>query len=255
MLTLLDAIGKLYGMSMEEKHLKTLEMARQTIATQASKPLLDLLEQADRHEAVRLKRVIESNGGLAPAHRTLLLGFLRAKHADIFVESAREWEDQTVTYTTAGGLRRQQGKLQNIIDDDIPAVAKQIGEAASFGDLSENAEYTAALEKRDQLASTATRLESELSQARVITPDMARSDFVNVGTRVTVRNDQSGAEEVYTFLGPWDTDTENRVLNYQAPLAQAFMGAKVGRPSATARARTCARGWCWPSRRRSSRPP
>ncbi len=228
MLTLLDAIGKLYGMSMEEKHLKTLEMARQTIATQASKPLLDLLEQADRHEAVRLKRVIESNGGLAPAHRTLLLGFLRAKHADIFVESTREWEDHTVTYTTAGGLRRQQGKLQNIIDDDIPAVAKQIGEAASFGDLSENAEYTAALEKRDQLASTATRLESELSQARVITPDMARSDFVNVGTRVTVRNDQSGAEEIYTFLGPWDTDTENRVLNYQAPLAQAFMGGKVG---------------------------
>ena len=228
MLTLLDAIGKLYGMSMEEKHLKTLEMARQTIATQASKPLLDLLEQADRHEAVRLKRVIESNGGLAPAHRTLLLGFLRAKHADIFVENTREWEDQSVTYTTAGGLRRQQGKLQNIIDEDIPAVAKQIGEAASFGDLSENAEYTAALEKRDQLASTATRLESELSHARVITPDMARSDFVNVGTRVTVRNDQSGAEEVYTFLGPWDTDTENRVLNYQAPLAQAFMGAKVG---------------------------
>jgi transcription elongation GreA/GreB family factor len=45
---------------------------------------------------------------------------------------------------------------------------------------------------------------------------------------VTARQVETGAEEIYTFLGPWDTDVENRVLNYQAPLAQAFMGARVG---------------------------
>jgi transcription elongation factor GreA len=228
MLTLLDSVGKLYGMSMEEKHLKTLEMARQTITAQASAPLLKLLEEADRTEAIRFKQAIESNGGLAPAHRTQLLGFLRARHADIFVETARDWAERGVIYTTEMGLKRQHATLQHIIEEEIPAVAKQIGEAASFGDLSENAEYTAALEKRDQLASTATRLESELAQAKIITPDMAGGDFVNVGTRVTVRNEATGAEEIYTFLGPWDTDTENRVLNYQAPVAQAFMGANVG---------------------------
>ncbi|HPF70518.1 MAG TPA: GreA/GreB family elongation factor [Candidatus Krumholzibacteria bacterium] len=228
MLSLLDSVGKLYGMSMEERHLKTLEMARQTMTTQSSKPLLDLLELADRDEAIRFKRVIEGNGGLSPAHRTQLLGFLRARHADIFVEAARDWADRSVIYTTEAGLKRQHATLKHIIEEEIPAVAKQIGEAASFGDLSENAEYTAALEKRDQLASTATRLESELAQARVISPDMAAGDFVNVGTHVTVRNDATGGEELYTFLGPWDTDTANRVLNYQAPVAQAFMGKKVG---------------------------
>jgi transcription elongation GreA/GreB family factor len=228
MFTLLDSAGRLHGMSGEERHLKTLEMARQTIATQASRPLLNLLEQADRAEAARLKGIISSNAGLAPAHRTQLLGLLRSRHADVFVEITREWEDISVIYTTEEGLQRQHKILRHIIDEEIPAVAKQIGEAASFGDLSENAEYTAALEKRDQLASTATRLESELAAAKVITGNMSHSAFVNVGTRVTVRNTTTGAEEVYTFLGPWDTDTENRVLNYQAPLAQAFMGAKVG---------------------------
>lgn len=228
LLSLLDSVGKLYGMSMEERHLKTLEAARQTVAANGSRPLLDVLEAASRDEALRLKRVIETNGGLAPAHRTQLLGFLRARHADLFVEVTREWEDHKVIYSTEKGLRKQQSALRHIIEEDIPAVAKQIGEAASFGDLSENAEYTAALEKRDQLASTATRLESELNQARAITPEMAASDFVNVGTRVTVRNEGTGAEEIFTFLGPWDTDTDNRVLNYQAPLAQAFMGARIG---------------------------
>jgi len=51
---------------------------------------------------------------------------------------------------------------------------------------------------------------------------------VNVGTRVTTRNLESGEEEVFTFLGPWDTKVEEKILNYQAPLSMAFMGARVG---------------------------
>ncbi len=37
-------------------------------------------------------------------------------------------------------------ELENLQGEKIPAVARQIAEAASHGDLSENAEYTAALE-------------------------------------------------------------------------------------------------------------
>ena len=227
MFSLLDSTGKLYGMSMEEKHLKVLESARTALATQSSAPVLELLEAVDRSEAIRLKGVIQANAGLAAATRTQLLGYLRSRFADIFVEATREWEEGGVIYTTADGLRTQQLVLNHIIEEDIPEVATQIGEAASFGDLSENAEFTAALEKRDQLASNATRLENELALAQVITPDMANGDQVNAGTRVTTRT-SAGVEEIYTFLGPWDTDVENRVLNYQAPLSQAFMGAKVG---------------------------
>jgi len=227
MFSLLDSTGKLYGLSMEEKHLKMLETARTTLATQSNGPLLALLEEADRREAIRLKGIIRANAGIGPAQRTQMLGYLRSRYADIFVEATREWEEGGVIYTTTDGLRRQQMALNHIIEEDIPEVAQQIGEAASFGDLSENAEYTAALEKRDQLASNATRLENELALAQVITPDMANGNQVNAGTRVTTRT-AAGVDEVYTFLGPWDTDVENRVLNYQAPLSQAFMGANVG---------------------------
>jgi transcription elongation GreA/GreB family factor len=228
MFELLDSLGKLYGMSMEEKHLKPLESARTALTTQSSAPLLEVLDGADRDEAIRLKGIIAANAGISPALRTQLLGYLRSRHADIFVEQSKEWGDAAVIYTTKAGLQHQQAVLNRIIEEDIPEVAQQIGEAAAHGDLSENAEYTAALEKRDQLASTATRLESELSLARIISPDMAESGFVNVGTRVTVRRVSSGEEEVYTFLGPWDTDVDNRVLNYQAPLSRAFMGARPG---------------------------
>lgn len=228
MFSLLHSTGTLYGLSLEEKHLKVLESARTAFSVQNNRPILDLLEQADRTEAKRLKALIEKNAGLSVGQRTQFLGFLRAKYADIFLEITREWEDQATIYTTEGGLRRTQEALNELIQVELPAVAKQIGEAASFGDLSENAEFTAAIEKRDQLASRAAGLESELALATVITDEMAGSDFVNIGTRVRARREDTGQEVVYTFLGPWDTDTDQLVLNYQAPLAQAFMGSRVG---------------------------
>lgn len=228
MFSLLDSTGNLYGLSLEESHLKVLESARAAFGTQNSQPLLALLEAADRTEAKRLKRLIQKNAGLNAGHRAQLLGYLRARFADIFLETTREWEDDSTIYTTEDGLRKTQDALNHLIHVELPEVAKQIGEAASFGDLSENAEFTAALEKRDQLASRAAGLESELALATIITPEMANSAFVNVGTRVRVRSLESGEETVYTFLGPWDTDTDRLVLNYQAPLSRAFMGAKVG---------------------------
>ena len=228
MFSLLHSTGTLYGLSLEEDHLKVLESARAAFTTQNSQPLLTLLDEADRTEAKRLKLLIEKNAGLAPSHRAQLLGFLRGKFADIFLEITREWEDEALIYTTEDGLHKTQDALNQLIHEELPQVAKQIGEAASFGDLSENAEFTAALEKRDQLASRATALESDLARATVITDEMAGGNFVNVGTRVRVRIADTGEEAVYTFLGPWDTDTDQLVLNYQAPVAMAFMGAKVG---------------------------
>lgn len=228
MFSLLDSIGKLYALSSEEKYLKDLESARLALAMQSLGPILKVIDEANKPAALRLKSTIGDNHGLSPAMRTQLLGYLRSRHVDIFRDITREWEDASIIYTTESGLRWLQESLNHIVKEEIPEVAKQIGEAASFGDLSENAEFTAALEKRDQLASRATGMETELKMAVIFSYKMASSDFVNIGTRVTARSEESGEEEIYTFFGPWDTDVEKKILNYQAPLSMVFMGARVG---------------------------
>ena len=228
MFSLLDSIGKLYALSSEEKYLLDLESARVALAIQSLAPILQLIDDATKTEALRLKTTLTDNHGLAPAMRTQLLGYLRSRHSGIFLEMTREWEDVDIIYTTEEGLRSLQDAVNFIVKEEIPAVAKQIGEAASFGDLSENAEFTAALEKRDQLASRATGMENDLKKATVINFEMSGSKFVNVGTRVTTKNQDSGDEEIFTFFGPWDTDVEKKILNYQAPLSMAFMGSRVG---------------------------
>ncbi len=227
LLNLADATGKLVAVSGEDRHRKTQEMVQLTIALQAGQPVAEVFAAATATEAGRFKEQIDSNSGLAASGRGLLLGLLRGRHAELFAEDGKPWEEDLI-YTTERGLARRQTELNEILRVDIPAVAKQIGEAAAFGDLSENAEFTAALEKRDQLASRATNMENELKSARVITTEMADSGFVNIGCRVTVRNLGTGREESYTFLGPWDADVERKVITYNAPLALAFMGRKVG---------------------------
>jgi transcription elongation factor GreA len=228
LLVMTNAVGHLHAVSAEERHLKVLETARTDLTCQKGEPLLTVIRESSADQLRDMRPLMIDNDGLNPALKSRLKLMLRAEHPELFTEQTWPWELEDVVYTTEAGLRRTQAQLQHIVDEEIPAVAKQIGEAASHGDLSENSEYTAALEKRDQLFSRANTLEAELKIAKVIDLDMADSDFVNIGTRVSAREIATDQEHTFTFLGPWDADSDQGVLNYKAPLAMAFMGKKVG---------------------------
>ena len=106
--------------------------------------------------------------------------------------------------------------------------AREIGQAAGFGDISDNAEYRSAVAERARLAERAGRIQEELSEARIITHERASAEHVTIGSRVVVRNLVTGQEETFTFLGPWDAAPEEGVIAYNAPLGLAFMGKVVG---------------------------
>ncbi len=223
-----EAIGHLHGVAGEDRHLKVLEAARADLVIDGAQPVVEIIRSASSAEAQRLKDLTIDNLGLPPSLRSRLRHMLRGEHPELFTEIARPWEDETVLYSSDHGMRQRQEQLTHIIEVGIPEVARQIGEAASFGDLSENSEFTAALEKRDQLASRATTMETELKMARAIGHDLSRSPHANIGTRVTALNVVTGEDDVFTFLGPWDGDADRKILFYRAPLALAFMGRKVG---------------------------
>ena len=70
--------------------------------------------------------------------------------------------------------------------------------------------------------------EKELAQAKLIDPTAVRGDIVSIGTAIEIRDTQKGKIERYTILGPWDSDAENGVVSYLAPLAAAFLGKAAG---------------------------
>lgn len=148
---------------------------------------------------------------------------------DILAGSERKhfWEDGGI-YVTRKGLERYQKEFQELANEKIPTNARAIGAAAALGDLSENAEFTAALEERDQLVGRADRMKKDLEKAKVLEEAPLDDALVGPGTRVELRNSENGATEKYTILGPWDVDVESGVISYTAPLAKGLLGRKVG---------------------------
>ncbi len=181
--------------------------------------------------AITVKHELQRLEGLGENTPARLLDLLRAAHPELWVVARREvrpWEDPETVWCTAEGLARRTAERDQIVNVQMRDNARRIGEAAAHGDLSENSEYKFALEERDLLRARLAKINEELSRARVLEPHDVPTDHVGIGTRVTLRRGDTGAEITMTFLGPFETDIERGVYSYLAPLSQRLMGAPVG---------------------------
>lgn len=211
----------------EEERKRRVQELRGALFARDGEALRRVLEQAEPKELSTMKGLAEYHPALTDAMRSRLLNAVEALLPELFSTEVPPWEED-VTYTTEEGLEKRRAELEYLVNERIPEVIKEIGQAAEFGDLSENAEYSAAVEERGRLAKRASRMEEEIAEARLITPEIASAHHVTVGSRVRAKNLDTGEERTFTFLGPWDAEPAEGVLAYNAPLGQAFMGAEAG---------------------------
>ena len=137
------------------------------------------------------------------------------------------WQGDTI-WTTRSGLEKRSAELRELREVKIPDNQDAIGKAASFGDLSENAEWEAAIEEQRNLTQRASDIENELRQADLIENAALPEDTVCPGTEVVYR-DSDGSEHQILILGPWDSDRpDHQVVSYRAPLAMGLLGLHPG---------------------------
>lgn len=132
-----------------------------------------------------------------------------------------------IIWTTAEGFQKLQQKIQQIATVETVENAKEIEIARAHGDLRENAEFKAALEKRDRLQSELKFLSEQLNRARVIGKEDVSTDEVGIGAIVECQNSK-GQKLTYTLLGPWDANPDKNILSFQSKLAQAMTGKNIG---------------------------
>jgi transcription elongation factor GreA len=146
------------------------------------------------------------------------------------------WERADVIYVTKDGLARQREDHRVLVDVKIPDNAKAIEHAASYGDLSENSEWEAAMEEQRNLTGRAQDMSRELEVAKLIEDQEIPDGIVTPGTKIRAIDPITEETRELRILGPWDC-IEPDIINYQAPLAAALLGKKVGDevevPSAT----------------------
>jgi transcription elongation factor GreA len=138
------------------------------------------------------------------------------------------WETDAL-FSSRKAIEQRKADAIHLKQVEIPAAAEDIGEAASHGDLSENAEYAAAIEKRDLLLDRLNRWTKELQNYRSYPSDEISSDIISPGVRVQLQK-TDGSETVKTvdLVGPLDANPEKGRINYMAPLGKAILGKSLG---------------------------
>lgn len=181
--------------------------------------------------AITLRGQIERLDGLGDNTPARLLEILREVHPDMWRVTTRrleDWEDADTIYTTRNGLHKRTEERDTLVNVTMRDNARRIGEAASYGDLSENSEYKFALEERDLLRARLAQMNNELSIAATFEPDDVPTNRIGVGSRVILRRTHDGETRTVTFLGPFEADVERWIFNYRAPVSQKLMGLAVG---------------------------
>jgi transcription elongation GreA/GreB family factor len=125
-------------------------------------------------------------------------------------------------------LEKRKAEFEDLVKKKIPANTQEIAVARSYGDLRENAEFKAAKEMQRVLMRRQAEMERDLGTARGT--DFANPDTtqVSIGTTVTLRELADGRIDVYHILGAWDSHPEQGIISYQAAIAKALLGHKVG---------------------------
>ena len=184
---------------------------------------------ADQDSITRLYTLVDDVKELDPSIKIQLKHRIKEKfpHFRFLGEPGAEKVSLGLLVTRASYEKKQQD-LKRVIDVEIPENSKEIGVAQAKGDLRENAEYKAALEKQEMLKVTASRLKEEVQQAQIFNENEVKTDRIAFGTRVRLNNRKSDQPEEYVILGPWESNPSRNVISYLSPLGVALWDHRPG---------------------------
>lgn len=131
-------------------------------------------------------------------------------------------------YLTQEGLDDLKKEYNELLTVKRPEVVQRLSSAREMGDLSENAEYTAAREELAFIDGRIEELEGLLKQVVLInhTQQNGKGNPVDLGSEVTV--EIKGRKEVFTVVGEWEADPALKKISHESPLGKALIGKTVG---------------------------
>ena len=133
-----------------------------------------------------------------------------------------------IKYFTEQGLQNLKDELNHLKNVERPNITKEIAEARDKGDLSENAEYDAAKEAQGMLEAKIVKLETQLSQARVLDESELDTSSVHLLTKVTIKNIENDMQLTYAIVPESEADLMDKKISVESPIAKGLLGKKVG---------------------------
>ena len=124
---------------------------------------------------------------------------------------------------TEGGKRELEKEMNNLISQR-GEVSERIAEARSFGDLSENAEYSAARDLQSRSEERIKDIDHILQNAVIIESD--NDGRISLGEKVKLES--AGKTFEYTIVGEVEANPLEGKISNESPLGVALLGKRVG---------------------------
>ena len=129
---------------------------------------------------------------------------------------------------TAGGLADLENELHELEVNKRREIAQKIAEARELGDLSENAEYDAAMDEQRDIEARVAQINKILANYELISDEEGDATVITMGCKVKVRDMELKKDMEYKIVGSTEANIlKNRISN-ESPIGKALIGAKEG---------------------------
>lgn len=129
---------------------------------------------------------------------------------------------------TVGGHKALSAEYEHRTASERRRIIDAIAEARAHGDLSENAEYSAAKEQQSLNEGRIQELESMLALADIIDVAKLSGDSVKFGATVTYIDEDTEAEKTYQVVGDPEANASEGRISISSPIARAMIGKVAG---------------------------
>lgn len=136
--------------------------------------------------------------------------------------------NDNAVYLTPEGKAALEAELEELVKVKRPALAERLHFAIKQGDLSENADYTAAKEEQAFLEGRILEVQQKLQNAVLIERGARDDGRVTLGCEVTVVEEGYDDPETYYLVGPTEADPADGRISHESPLGKALLGHVKG---------------------------
>ena len=133
-----------------------------------------------------------------------------------------------ISYYTKDGLEKLRNELSVLKSKGRADIARQIADARDKGDLSENADYSAARERQDFVRVRLGQLKQRLADLSMINFDKIPRDRISLGSKVVVLDVDKNEEVTYKLVTSEDADAPKGLISTTSPIGRSLLNKREG---------------------------
>src|SRR5256712_10986024 len=115
--------------------------------------------------------------------------------------------------------------LEKELREELPKALKT---AAALGDLSENADYSAARERQDFVRVRLSQLKQRAADLSMINFDKIPRDRISLGSKVVVLDVDKNEEVTYKLVTSEDADAPKGLISTTSPICRSLLNKREG---------------------------